>query len=82
MRRVFIICAVAALLFVLVACEGWRPKEPDVTIPTPTVTMQTTPETTTPEVTTPKETTPEETTPTVTEPDFENDPEDGGTKRY
>ena len=82
MRRVFIICAVAALLFVLVACEGWEPQEPNGTIPIPTVTMQTTPETTTPEVTTPEQPTPEQTTPTVTEPDFENDPEDGGTKRY
>ena len=37
---------------------------------------------TTPEETTPEETTPEETTPVATEPDFENDPDPDGTKRY
>ena len=45
-------------------------------------TTDITTEETTPEETTPEETTPEATTPAVTEPDFSNDPDPDGTKRY
>ncbi len=91
MRRIALICAVALLLLVFVSCKGWGPQDPVTTPPEqvseePT-SSETTPEVTTPEVTTPEETTPEETTPeattpAVTEPDFENDPDPDGTKRY
>ena len=47
-----------------------------------TTPEETTPEETTHEVTLPEETTPEETTPIVTEPDFSNQPDPDGTKRY
>ncbi len=88
MRRTSLACALLGLIVccVLSACSLGAPNKGDyVTLPalvhtTPTqTTCETTPE---PEVTTPEETTPEETTPAVTEPDFENDPESDGTKRY
>jgi hypothetical protein len=69
------------LLLVFVSCKGWGPQDP-VTTPTEQATQAPTSSETTPEVTTPEETTPEETTPAVTEPDFENDPDSDGTKRY
>ncbi len=86
MRRISLICAVALLLLVFVSCKGWGPQDP-VTTPTEQATQaptssETTPEVTTPEETTPEETTPEATTPAVTEPDFSNDPDPDGTKRY
>ena len=85
MRRVLILLAVAALLLAFASCEGWGPQEPDQTSQTLVTTENTTEETTeqtTPEATTPEATTPEETTPAVTEPDFPNQPDPDGTKRY
>lgn len=80
MRRVLILLAVAALLLALASCEGWGPQEPDQTSQTLVTTENTTEETT--EQTTPEETTPEATIPAVTEPDFPNQPDPDGTKRY
>ena len=77
MRRVAIFLAVVLLLIVFSSCKNNQPNEPVTTLPA----IDTTAETTTAE-TTPEETTPEETTPAVTEPDFENLPDDDGTKRY
>lgn len=85
MRRILILL-VAALLLALASCEGWGPQEPVTTLPalvtTEDTTEGTTPTQTTPEATTPEATTPEETTPAVTEPDFPNQPDPDGTKRY
>lgn len=86
MRRIFILLAVAALLLAFASCEGRGPQEPVTTLPalvtTEDTTEGTTPTQTTPEETTPEATTPEETTPAVTEPDFPNQPDPDGTKRY
>ena len=79
MRRILILL-VAALLLAFASCEGWRPQEPDQTSQTLVTTENTTEETT--EQTTPEETTPEATIPAVTEPDFPNQPDPDGTKRY
>lgn len=76
MRRIALVCAIALLLLVFVSCKGWGPQD-SVTTPTEQATQAPTSSETTPE-----ETTPEETTPAVTEPDFENDPDSDGTKRY
>lgn len=85
MRRILILL-VAALLLALASCEGWGPQEPVTTLPalvtTEDTTEGTTPTQTTPEATTPEATTLEETTPAVTEPDFPNQPDPDGTKRY
>jgi hypothetical protein len=76
MRRAFFVCALLGLIVccVLSACSLGAPnKGDDITLP---ASAHTTPTQTT------CETTPEETTPAVTEPDFENDPDSDGTKRY
>jgi hypothetical protein len=81
MRRASFVYALLGLIVccVLSACTLGAPnKGDDVTLP---ASAHTTPTQTTCE-TTPEETTPEETTPAVTEPDFENDPDSDGTKRY
>lgn len=84
MRRIYILCAIVALLLTLSSCHGWRQQEPDGTLVTTedTTPEETTPAETTPEETTPEETTPAETTPAITEPDFSNPPDPDGTKRY
>ena len=87
MRRVALFLGVVLLLMVLASCQNNQPNEAVTTLPAidttaETTTAETTPEETTPEKTTPEETTPEEMTPAVTEPDFENLPDDDGTKRY
>ena len=80
MRRILILLAVAVLLLAFASCEGWGPQEPDQTSQTLVTTENTTEEPT--EQTTPEETTPEATIPAVTEPDFPNQPDSDGTKRY
>ena len=95
MRRVCSICATVVLLLaccVLTACTPNANEDitlpalahttPVMTTPEETTPTQTTPEETTVEESTPEETTPKETTPAVTEPDFENNPDPDGTKRY
>ena len=87
MRRICFICALAVLLLVLASCNGWGQQEPITTLPALVTTEESvaessTPLETTPLETTPPETTPEETTPTITEPDFPNQPDSDGTKRY
>lgn len=85
MRRICILLLVV-LVAVFVSCSNEQPNEPILTgaqtTTEKTTPVMTTPEETTTEVTTPEETTPEETTPAVTEPDFENNPDPDGTKRY
>ena len=76
MRRVCILLVALALLAAFVSCNREQPE-----VPTPT-TEQATTEATTPVAATSEETTPEVTTPAVTEPDFENNPDPDGTKRY
>ena len=82
MRRVALFLGVVLLLMVFASCKNNQPNEPVTTLPIIDTTAETTTAETTPEETTPEETTPEETTPAVTEPDFENLPDDDGTKRY
>lgn len=96
MRRFCILFALLCLCVMLASCINLQPQGGDVTLPALVITTpadttnETTPQIplteTTPEVTTPDETTPietpEETTPAVTEPDFENNPDPDGTKRY
>lgn len=83
-KQVAFTALVLALCLILASCEllsFFKKEEP--TTPEPSFEV-TTPrgEETTPEVTTPEETTPEQTTPAVTEPDFSNEPDPDGTKRY
>ena len=86
MRYVCICLAALVLLMCFASCSENPSKNDDVTLPALVVTIpaETTNETTeeTTEETTPQETTTEQTTPAVTEPDFENNPDPDGTKRY
>ena len=82
MRLVALFLGVVLLLMVLASCQNNQPNEAVTTLPAIDTTAETTTAETTPEGTTPEGTTPEETTPAVTEPDFENVPDDDGTKRY
>lgn len=76
--------AVLSLLicFSMVSCEFVLNPQKEENTSSFSTLPETTPEETTPEETTPEETTPEQTTPAVTEPDFSNEPDPDGTKRY
>ncbi len=82
MRISQLICAVllSVALLLLCSCEFFGAPTDVTTVANENVTTPF--EETTPEETTPEVTTPEETTPAVTEPDFSNEPDDDGTKRY
>ena len=87
MRYVCMCLAALVLLMCFASCSENPSKNDDVTLPalvvtTPVDTTYVTTEESTSQETTPEETTPEETTPAVTEPDFENNPDPDGTKRY
>ncbi len=88
MRFSQLICAVLLSIALMLLCScSFLGAPTDVTTAanenaTTTPPEGTTPDVTTPEETTPEETTPEETTPAVTEPDFSNEPDPDGTKRY
>ncbi len=87
MRRFCILLALVCLCVMLASCINLQPQGDDVTLPalvvtTPVDTTYVTTEESTSQETTPEESSIEETTPAVTEPDFENNPDPDGTKRY
>ena len=81
-HKLFWVSIALVICLSLVSCSIFPPTSEEER-DTPFSTLpETTPEETTPEETTPEVTAPEETTPAVTEPDFSNDPDPDGTKRY
>ena len=81
-HKLFWVAIALVICLSLVSCSIFPPTSEEER-DTPFSTLpETTPEETTPEETTPEVTAPEETTPAVTEPDFSNDPDPDGTKRY